>query len=58
MTGVGQKRSFAGASPNVRLQIRKRTIAPIAAAQNGLFVGYVRIGISKRKKMPLSDFVA
>ena len=29
--------------PNVRLQIGKRTIEPIAAAQNDLFVGNVSL---------------
>jgi len=42
----------------VRLQIRKQTLEPIAAARNGLFVGYVSFGISKRKKHVGSDFVA
>ncbi len=42
----------------VRLQIRKQTFEPIAAAQNDLFVGYVSFGISKRKKLVGSDFVA
>jgi hypothetical protein len=42
----------------VRLPIRKRTIEPIAAAHNDLFVGYVSFGISKRKKLAGSDFVA
>jgi hypothetical protein len=56
--GIGQNRSFAGASPNVRLQIRKRTFEPIAAAQNDLFVGNVLFAIPKRKKLGGSDFVA
>jgi hypothetical protein len=56
--GIGQNRSFAGASPNVRLQVKKRTFEPIAAVQNDLFVGYVSFGISKRKKLAGSDFVA
>ncbi len=58
MAGIGQKQSFAGASPNVRLQIRKQTFEPIAAAQNDLFVGYGSFGISKRKKLVGSDFVS
>ena len=58
MAGFGQKRSLAGASPNVRLQIRKRTFEAIAAAQNDLFVGYVGFGISKRKQLVGADFVA
>ncbi len=58
MAGFGQNRSFAGASPNVRLQIRKLTFEPIAAAQNDLFIGYVSYGISKGKKLAGSDFVA
>jgi hypothetical protein len=57
-SAFGQNRSFAGASPNVRLQIRKRTFEPIAAAQNNLFVGYVGFAIWKRKKLAGSDFVA
>jgi len=40
------------------LQIRKQTFEPIAAAQNDLFVGYGSFGISKRKKLVGSDFVA
>ncbi len=58
MAGFGQKRTLAGASPNVRLQIRKQTFEPIAAAQNDLFVGYGSFGISKGKKLVGSDFVA
>jgi hypothetical protein len=44
--------------PKVRLLIRKRTIEPIAAAHNDLFVGYVSFGISKRKQLVGADFVA
>jgi hypothetical protein len=44
--------------PKVRLQIRKLTFEPIAAAQNDLFIGYVSYGISKGKKLAGSDFVA
>ena len=58
MAAFGQNRSFAGASPNVRLQIRKRTFEPIAAAQNDLFVGYVSFAILKRKQLVGADFVA
>jgi hypothetical protein len=54
----GQNRSFAGASPNVRFPIRKRTFEPIAAAQNDIFVGNARFEISKRKNLAGSDFVA
>ncbi len=56
--GIGQKRSFTRTMPKVRLQIRKRTFEPIAAVQNGLFVGYVSFGISKRKQLVGADFVA
>ncbi len=41
MAGIGQKQSFTGTMPNVRLQIGKRTIEPITAAHNDLLVGYV-----------------
>ncbi len=58
MAGIGQKRSLTGTMPKVRLQIRKRTFEPIAAAQNDLFLGYVSFEISKRKKLAGSDFVA
>jgi hypothetical protein len=44
--------------PYVRLQIGKRTIEPIAAAQNDLFVGYVGFGTCKRKPLFSADFVA
>ncbi len=54
----GQKRSLAAASPNVRLWIRKRTIEPIAAAHNGLFLDYVGYEIPKRKQCVEADFVA
>ena len=54
----GHEQPFIGAIRNGRFPIRKRTFEPIAAVQNDLFVGYVGFGISKRKKMPLSDFVA
>ena len=43
--------------PKIRFPIRKRTIEPIAAAQNGLFVGYVGFAIHKRKNLVDSDFV-
>jgi len=56
--GIGQKRSLAAASPNVRLQIGKRSFEQIAAAQNDLFVGYIGFGISKRKQLVGADFVA
>ncbi len=56
--GIGQKRSLAAASPNVRLWIRKRSFEPTFAAHNGLFVGYVGLAIRKRKKLAGSDFVA
>ena len=58
MTGFGQKRSLAAASPNVRLWIRKRSFAPIAAAHNGLFLGYVGYEIPKRKRCVGADIVA
>ena len=41
MAGIGQKQSFTETMRKVRLPIRKRTIEPIAAAHNDLFVGYV-----------------
>ena len=44
--------------PKVRLQIRKQTFEPIAAAQNDLLSGYVGFGISKRKQLVGADFVA
>jgi len=44
--------------PNVGFPIRKRTIEPIAAAHNDLFVGYVGFAIPKRKKLAVSDLVA
>ncbi len=58
MAGFGQNRSFAGASPNVRLQIRKRTIKPIAAPHNDLFLGCVGSRISERKQLVGMDLVA
>ncbi len=58
MAGFGQKQSFTGTMPNVRLQIGKRTIEPIAAARNDLLVGYVGFWISKRKQLVGTDFVA
>ena len=58
MAGIGQKRSFTGAMPNVRFPIIKRTFEPIAAAQNDLLLGYVGFGISKRKQLVGADFVA
>ena len=58
MAGIGQKQSFTGTMPNVRLQIGKRTFEPIAAAQNDLFVGYVGFAFLKRKKLAVSDLVA
>ncbi len=39
--GIGQNQSFAQTMPKVRLPIRKRTIKPIAAPHNDLFLGYV-----------------
>ena len=42
----------------VRFSIRKRTIELIAAAHNGLFVGYFSFGIPKWKKLAVSDLVA
>ena len=45
----GQKRSFAANWGNDRLQIRKATFEPIAAAQNDLFDSNVGFAISKRK---------
>ncbi len=56
MAGFSQKRSLAGASRNVRLLIRKRTIEPITAAHNDHSVGNVCFAISKRKKSANSDF--
>ncbi len=58
MATFGQKQPFAAGSGNVRLQIRKATFEPIAAAQNNLFVGYVGFGIGKRKSLGCADFVA
>jgi hypothetical protein len=58
MAGTGQNRPFARTQQKVRLQIRKRTFEPIAAAQNDLFVGNVSFTIRKRKKLAGSDFVA
>ena len=43
--------------PKVRFPIRKRTIEPITAAHNDLFVGYVGFGIPKRKQLVGADFV-
>jgi hypothetical protein len=43
---------------NVRLQIRKRSFEPTAAAHDDLVVGYVGFAISKRKKSANSDFAA
>jgi hypothetical protein len=54
----GQNRSFAGASPNVRFPIRKRTFEPIAAAHNDLFVGHAGFAISEWKQLVGADFVA
>jgi hypothetical protein len=54
----GQKQSLTETMRKVRFPIRKPTFEPIAAAQNDLFVGYVGFGISKRKKLVGSDFVA
>ena len=56
MAGIGHKRPFAGTSPKGSLQIRKRTIEPITAAHNDLFVRYVCFGISKRKPLISGDF--
>ena len=58
MAGFGQKRSFAGTLSKVRFPIRKRTIEPIAAARNDLFVVCVGFAISKRKKVIGSDIVS
>ena len=58
MAGFGHKQPFAAGSGNVRLQIRKATFEPIAAAQNNLFVGYVGFAIWKRKQWAGADFVA
>jgi hypothetical protein len=58
MAGFGHKRPFSGAARNDRLRIRKRPFEPIAAAQNDLFVAYVGFAIPKRKKLPVSVFVA
>jgi hypothetical protein len=55
---IGHKRSLAGAWRNDRLRIRKRTIEPTAAAHQDLSVSYVSFAIPKRKKLPVSDFVA
>ncbi len=55
---IGHKRSLAGAWRNDRLRIRKRTIEPTASAHNDLLGGNVGFGISKRKKLAGSDFVA
>jgi hypothetical protein len=44
--------------PKVGFPIRKRTIEPIAAAQNDLSVGYVGFAISKRTQLVSADFVA
>ncbi len=44
--------------PKVRLQIRKRTFDPIAAAHYDLCVGYVGFAIWKRKQLFGADFVA
>jgi hypothetical protein len=44
--------------PKVRFPIRKRTIEPIAAGHNDLFVGYVGFAISKRKQLVGANFVA
>jgi hypothetical protein len=54
----GQERSLAEVWQNDRLRIRKRPFRRIAAAQNHLIAGNVGFRISKRKKLPLSDFVA
>ncbi len=43
MAGFGQKQSFTGTMPNVRLQIGKRTIEPITGAHYDLFVGNVSL---------------
>jgi hypothetical protein len=58
MAGTGQKWSLAAASRNVRFPIRKPTFESTAAAHKDLFVGYFSFEISKRKKSPVSDFVA
>ncbi len=56
--GIGHKQSFTGTMPKVRLQIRKRTFHPIAAAHYDLCVGYVGFAIWKRKQLFGADFVA
>jgi len=58
MAGFGQKWSFTGTIPKVRFPIRKRTIEPIDAAPNELFVGYVGFAISERKQLVGADFDA
>ena len=58
MTGFGHKRSLTGTMPKVRFRTRKRTIEPIAAVHNYLFVGYVGFAISKRKQFIGADFAA
>ena len=58
MAGFGHKQSFTGTMPKVRLQIRKRTFDPIAAAHYDLCVGYVGFAIWKRKQLFGADFVA
>ena len=40
---IGQNRSFTGPIPKVRFPIRKRTIEPISAAYDDLFVGYAAL---------------
>lgn len=54
----GQKLSFTWSVIKVRLRIRKRSFAQIAATQDGLFVGYVGLAISKRKLLFDASFVA
>ncbi len=43
--------------PKVRFPIRKRTIKPIAAPHNDLFLGYVGSRISERKQLVGMDLV-
>jgi hypothetical protein len=57
MAGIGQNWSLAGASPNVRLQIRKQSFKRITAAQNDFFFCYVDFAILKRKWLTSSGLV-
>jgi hypothetical protein len=58
MAVSGHKQPFIGASRNVRFPIRKRTFHSAVAAQDDLFVGYVGLGIGKRKSLGCADSVA